>query len=175
PAACTDPAGRLVRSGATRYFRAWDGIMDIDATPARPGRIARSGRSTITRKFVGSSVTSSAIMSAAAVYAFVQSAKVNRETASSVEVSEPLKREVATIEEFAAEEELASERASRYGGPQVRDAALHESYLERFCALNTRVDSQLAQLDTHISRFETMPVSNDVAVFSGRTASLSSC
>jgi adenylate cyclase len=117
---------------------------------------------------VGLSVTLLAIMLAAAVYAFVQSAKVNRETALLVEVLEPLKREVATIEEFAAEEELASERALRYGGPQVRDAALHESYLERFRALNTRVDSQLAQLDTHISRFETMPVSNDVAVFLGR-------
>ncbi|ODU70095.1 MAG: hypothetical protein ABT11_09300 [Novosphingobium sp. SCN 66-18] len=142
--------------------------MDIETPPARPGRIARLGRLTITRKFVGLSVTLLAIMLAAAVYAFVQSAKVNRETALLVEVLEPLKREVATIEEFAAEEELASERALRYGGPQVRDPALHESYLERFRALNTRVDSQLAQLDTNISRFETMPVSNDVAVFLGR-------
>ena len=126
------------------------------------------GRMTITRKFVGLSVVLLAIMLAAAVYAFFQSARLNRETALLVEVIEPLGQEIAAITGMTAEEELANERALRYGGPQVRDGALHEGQNTRFQVLNADVDRRLAALTAHIGRYGGMDLPKDVAVVLGR-------
>lgn len=128
----------------------------------------RIGRLTITRKFVGLSVILLAIMLAAAIFAFIQSANVNREAAVLIEALEPLKQEIASIDQATAEEELATERALRYGGPQVHDRARHAEQLARFEKYNSEIDARLGKLTQHIRSYESGDIPTAAAVALGR-------
>ncbi len=128
----------------------------------------RPGRLTITRKFVGLSVILLAVMLAAAVYAFIQSALVNREVAMLIEVLEPMQQEIVSIAQATAEEELASERAQRYGGPVVRNAREHATQLARFERYNALIDARLAAMTTHIRKYQHADISTQAAVALGR-------
>ncbi|MDO6413213.1 adenylate/guanylate cyclase domain-containing protein [Sphingomonas sp. BIUV-7] len=135
---------------------------------AARGGPRRLGRFTITRKFVGLSVILLATMLAAAIYAFFQAASIDREAKVLVEALEPLKQEIASIVQATAEEELASERALRYGGPQVRDTARHGEQLARFETYNREIDARLAALTRHIRAYEDAEISTEAAVALGR-------
>lgn len=128
----------------------------------------RVGPLTITRKFVGLSVILLALMLAAAVYAFVQTASVNREAAVLVEILEPLRQEIASIAQATAVEELATERALRYGGPAVRDVKRHKEQLDRFETYNAEIDTRLAALTAHIRKYQGAEISTGAAVALGR-------
>lgn len=130
--------------------------------------VRRFGHLTITRKFVGLSVILLAVMLAAAIFAFVQSASVDREAAVLLEVLEPLKQEIALIQQATAEEELASERALGYGGPQVRDRPRHIEQISRFEKYNTEIDTRLTLLTKHIRKYEGADISTGTAVALGR-------
>ncbi|WP_340318320.1 adenylate/guanylate cyclase domain-containing protein [Rhizorhabdus argentea] len=130
--------------------------------------VRRLGRLTITRKIVGLSVILLAIMLVAAIYAFIQSAAVAREGAVLVEVLEPLKKEINSIGQATAEEELASERAMRYGGPQLLDETRHTEQLGRFEKYNKEIDARLAALTAHIRKYENADVPKAAAVALGR-------
>ncbi len=123
---------------------------------------------TITRKFVGLSVILLAIMLGAAVYTFVQSARVHRDTALLVDILEPLRQEIASISQATAQEELASERALRYGGPQIRNAERHADELARFERLNAEIDARLAALTGHILAYQKTELPTPVAIVLGR-------
>ncbi|MBW8753377.1 MAG: HAMP domain-containing protein [Sphingomonadales bacterium] len=131
------------------------------------GRFSLGGLS-ITKKFVGLSIVILSIMLAAAVYAFIHSGRVNREATLLTDVLEPLGHEIDAIEAATSEEELATERALRYGGPQVRDEVRHRAELERFERLNAQVDQGLARLHEHIRKYEGAEVPTDVAIALGR-------
>jgi class 3 adenylate cyclase len=126
------------------------------------------GGLSITKKFVGLSIVLLSIMLAAAVYAFVHSARVNREAAVLTEVLSPLSHEIDSIEQATSDEELATERALRYGGPRVRDENLHQAELARFEKLNGEVDRRLAALNEHIHAYEQAPIPTGVAITLGR-------
>ena len=64
----------------------------------------RLGRWTIGRKFVGLSVALLSIMLIAALWSFIQAARVNRETILLEQVLEPLRQEIAAIEQETANE-----------------------------------------------------------------------
>ena len=131
------------------------------------GRFALGGLS-ITKKFVGLSIVLLSIMLAAAVYAFVHSAQVNREATVLTEVLSPLNREIDSIEQATDDEELATEHALRYGGPQVGDQDIHRAELARFEKLNGDIDRRLAALREHIGQYEQASIPTGVAVALGR-------
>ena len=128
----------------------------------------RLGRWTIGRKFVGLSVALLSIMLIAALWSFIQAARVNRETILLEQVLEPLRQEIAAIEQETANEELATERALRYGGPQLRDPARHAAELARFEALNDDVDRRLTTLQKAIRRYQGTEIPVEVAIILGR-------
>jgi adenylate cyclase len=128
----------------------------------------RIGPLTITRKFVGLSIILLAVMLAAAIYAFIQTAAVNREAAVLVEILEPLRQEIASIAEASAEEELATERALRYGGPKVLDTIRHKEQLARFETYNAEIDARLVGLTAHIRKYQDAEISTGAAVALGR-------
>jgi class 3 adenylate cyclase len=130
--------------------------------------VRRLGRFTIARKFVGLSVILLAVMLAAAVYDFIQAASIDREAAVLVQALEPLKQEIASIAQATAEEELASERALRYGGPNVRNTARHAEQLARFEKYNKEIDARLAALTAHIRTYQDADISTNTAVVLGR-------
>ena len=128
----------------------------------------RLGRWTIGRKFVGLSVVLLSIMLGAALWSFLQAARVNHETILLEQVLEPLRREIAAIEQETANEELATERALRYGGPQLRDPARHAEELARFEELNDDVDRRLTALQKAIKRYQGTEIPVEVAIILGR-------
>lgn len=126
------------------------------------------GRWTIGRKFVGLSVGLLSIMLFASLWSFIQAARVNQETVLLEQVLEPLRYEIAAIALETAEEELATERALRYGGPQLRDPERHASELARFAKLNDDVDQRLTGLQAAIRRYQGTKVPVEVAIILGR-------
>lgn len=132
------------------------------------GSPRRFGGLTITRKFVGLSVILLAIMLAAAIYAFIQSARVDREVGLLTEVLEPLRHEIALITQTTAEEELAGERALRYGGPQVRSDKGYAEQLAHFEQFSAEIDGRLAALAAHIHKYERAEISTPAAILLGR-------
>ena len=141
---------------------------DLTSQANQASNERRPGRMTITRKFVGLSVVLLAIMLAAAIFAFVQSARVNRDTALLVDILEPLKQEIVSITQATAEEALASERALRYGGPQIRNAGRHADELALFERFNTEIDGRLSTLTQHILAYEKTELPTQVAIILGR-------
>lgn len=130
--------------------------------------LGRLGPLTVTRKFVGLSVILLAIMLAAAIYAFIQSVGVAREGVLLVEVLEPLQREIGLIEQATAEEELASERALRYGKKQVPDTIRHSEQLALFEKRNREIDTRLNTLSEHIRKYQRAAIPTATAVALGR-------
>lgn len=143
--------------------------MKAEDAEGQPGNISvKLGRWTIGRKFVGLSVGLLSIMLFASLWSFVQAARVNEETILLEQVLEPLRHEIAVIAQETAEEELATERALRYGGPQLRDPQRHASELARFAKLNDDVDQRLTGLQAAIRRYQGTEIPVEVAIILGR-------